>query len=285
MPKLILGTATFGTGYGISNTGSVLSGKAIGEIVAIAQENGINEFDTAPGYGMAENYLGVHLDFQRLPRVSSKVSKDMCHSAKSVLTSVENTLLNTKVRNLTNLYLHDADVLTGVNAKEIIAGLKEAIGLKLVERIGVSVYNLETILRAKDLFPELTVFQVPENICDRRMFHSKELIELSHSNIFIVRSVFLQGLLLMSLNEIPTKLIFAEKVISELKELAANNQVTPLDICLAYGQAISWADGIIVGAANALQLQQIIQSNIEFQESWLKKISVAPPEIVDPRTW
>jgi len=286
MPKLILGTATFGTGYGISNKGINIESNVISELISTAQNNGINEFDTAPGYGFAESYLGAYLKPELLPKVSSKISMDKCHSAKLILSSVKNTILRTRVEKVTNLYLHDPEALTGAKASETIAGLKEVLGLQLVERIGISTYSLDSLLRAKELCPDLTVFQVPENICDRRMLNSKELIELKlDDNILIVRSIFLQGLLLMAANEVPTKLFLAKDIIIKLNNLAHQNHLTPLDICLAYGQAISWASGIVIGAVNASQLQQIIHSNAEFQELWLTKIDVAPLQILDPRAW
>jgi aryl-alcohol dehydrogenase-like predicted oxidoreductase len=286
MPKLILGTATFGTGYGISNKGSYVASKDIFEIVSAAQTNGIDEFDTAPAYGFAEGYLGLSLNQEFSPKVSSKVSKDHCESAELILRSVKNTIRNTKVQKISNLYLHDPEVLNGPKASEAIAGLKEALASGLVERIGLSVYTLDSLLRAKDLFPELSVFQVPENICDRRMLNSKELMDLKcDDNVLIVRSIFLQGLLLMELSEVPTKLNSARKLILELSKLAKANQITPLDVCLAYGQAISWASGIVVGAVNASQVIQIVESRIKLEDSWLTKIDTASLEILDPRRW
>jgi aryl-alcohol dehydrogenase-like predicted oxidoreductase len=74
-------------------------------------------------------------------------------------------------------------------------------------------------------------------------------------------------------------------LILELSKLAKANQITPLDVCLAYGQAISWASGIVVGAVNASQVIQIVESRIKLEDSWLTKIDTASLEILDPRRW
>ena len=193
MVNLILGTAAFETGYGIANQRIKLDSEAIRGIIATAQNHGIREFDTAPVYGGAESQLGLLLNHELGPKISSKISKEDAGSVKSMLESVKKTLLRTKVARLTNLYLHDADALIGPTLSETTAGLKELIGLGLVERVGVSAYSLQSVLRAKELIPELSVFQVPENICDRRMLNSKDLVDLEREgNHFIVRSIFLQ---------------------------------------------------------------------------------------------
>lgn len=286
MANLILGTATFGTGYGVANKGIKLENKEVREIVATAQSLGINEFDTAPAYGVAEAQLGALLNQGSEPKVSSKISKENTNSVKLMLSSVKETLIRVRTSKLENLYLHDPEALSGPRASETIAGLKELIALGLVNRVGVSVYSLRSLLQAKELFPELTVFQVPENICDRRMLNSRNLVELkSQGNQFIVRSIFLQGLLLMSPEEMPPKLEGARSAVLQLRAFADSNQISILGICLSYGQIIPWASGLVIGAVSASQLREIIESKIKLPGEWDSKIDALPEEILDPRKW
>ena len=286
MVKLILGTATFGTSYGVANKGIKLEKEEVGEIVAIAQSLGINDFDTAPNYAGAESQLGEYLDLDSQPKVSSKISKKNSNSAKLMLASVKETLLRTRVGKLENLYLHDPDALSGKEASETIAGLKEIIELGLADRVGVSVYSLQALLRAKETFSGLTVFQVPENICDRRLLKSSELADLkSQGDRLIIRSIFLQGLLVMSPEEVSLKFKGAKGSVSQLNALANTYGVLPLDLCLAYGRSIPWASGIIIGAANASQLRQTMESKVELPTEWESLIDTLPKEILDPRKW
>jgi len=286
MVNLILGTATFGTGYGIANNGIRLENNAVAEIIKTAQSSGIVEFDTAPAYGQAEVLLGTYLDQGFLPKISSKIGKEDAKSVKLMIASVEETLRRTKVDKLANLYLHDPEALSGIGASEAIAGLTELIGLELVEHVGVSVYSLQSLLEAKGLFPELSVFQVPENICDRRMLHSKELMDLANEgDSFIVRSIFLQGLLLMPSNEIPSELEQAKSAVSKIRTFLDSNPISPLDLCLGYGRAIPWASGLVIGAATASQLRQIIESKSILPIGWDSDIPTLPKEILDPRQW
>lgn len=286
MVNLILGTATFGTGYGVANRGIRLENQTVREIVETAQSLGIEEFDTAPAYGGSEAQLGVFLNQGLAPKISSKISKENSKSVKLMLASVKETLLRTRTSKLTNLYLHDPEALSGTGASETIVGLKELIALDLVDRVGVSVYSLRSLLKAKELFAELTVFQVPENICDRRMLNSKELVDLEREgNRFIVRSIFLQGLLLMPYDEIPTALEGARTATSQLRDLANSGDVSVLDLCLSYGQAIPWASGLVIGAATASQLRQIVESKVQLPDRWDSKIGTLPEDILDPRQW
>ena len=75
MVKFILGTATFGTSYGVANKGIKLKRQTVREIIETAQSLGINDFDTAPAYGGAEILLGAFLTHNTVIRISSKISK------------------------------------------------------------------------------------------------------------------------------------------------------------------------------------------------------------------
>ncbi len=286
MDNLILGTASFRNGYGVANKFIEYDVESVREIIETAQKFGIKRFDTAPSYGLAQRYLGEYLDHKLKPKISSKISSFDASTPKLILESVVSTLSQTKADKIENLYLHDAESLTGANGSQTMAGLTQVLSLDLVERIGLSVYNLDELLRAKELFPQLTVFQVPENICDRRLWKSQELIELhQEGNHFVIRSVFLQGLLLMVSEQIPSGLKKANKTLSQILTFASNCGVLPLDLCLAYAKSIPWANGIIIGVANKSQLQQIIESDFNLPSRWESKINTLPHEILDPRQW
>jgi len=286
MASLIFGTATFNKEYGITNANKIMGQEEISDILFSAQSLGIYEYDTAPGYGNAEQYLGKFLSKKIEARISSKISGDSCISAALIVNSVKESLDRTKAKKLKNVFLHEPEVLFGPKAAETMRGLREVLDLDLTERIGASVYCLDTLLRVKEIFPELNTFQVPENICDQRMLNSKQLFDLKReNNTFIVRSIFLQGLLLMPLNDLPRNLNLARKSILQLEEFSKSLGVSRLDLCLAYGKAIPWASGIIVGAACPSQLREIVESNFELPEEWQTKIYNLPNEILDPRKW
>jgi aryl-alcohol dehydrogenase-like predicted oxidoreductase len=284
--ELILGTATFGTGYGIANGGFKLRKSSVKEIVWKAQSLGISHFDTAPAYGAGEQLLGRYLNHQSEPRVSSKISNDSAQSVELMISSVKRTLKKTGAKKLTNLYLHDPEALFSPKVNETIAGLRVLIDMKLVDRVGISSYSLSSLLRAKEIFPGLSVFQVPENICDRRLLKSKDLMNLhDQGDQLIVRSIFLQGLLLMSPKSISTKFGGAASNVSQLTALAKSCNVSVLDLCVGYAKSIPWASGIVVGTVSTHQLTQVVESEFQLPENWDLKVEQLPDKILDPRRW
>ena len=74
MKSLILGTANFGGTYGISSQNKIAN-ESIEQILSVAQENGINHFDTAKSYGDAEIILGKFLNKSQPLFIDSKIAK------------------------------------------------------------------------------------------------------------------------------------------------------------------------------------------------------------------
>lgn len=286
MSQLILGTANFGNRYGIANNGKSLSNRELELILNWAQKNGVNHFDTALSYGHASEILRSYLDYSYEPEIDSKLDENSCQSSKLIVETAKRILQNLGVAQLSVLYLHREELLQGSLAPEISIGLKEVLNLGIAKKIGVSVYSESAVLACKEALPELSVFQVPENICDRRLVSSTVIKNMAlNGNTFIVRSIFLQGLLLMEPNLIPRHLNLSGASVQQLISFARGNSLTAMELCLAYTKSISWATGIVVGVANLSQLMEIQKSSSLLPEGWDTSISTLPVEILDPRKW
>lgn len=286
MTKLVLGTANFGNVYGVANYGRSLSDEESKIIVNWAQLNGVNHFDTAIAYGNAENLLGLHLDKSLEPRVNAKLNEESCQSWELIIQRTKEILTRIGVSQLSVLYLHNDALLDSPNGPEIQRGLEAVLDLGLTKRVGVSVYSEDRIYECKRKVPKLTAFQVPENICDRRLFGSQKVLELAgEGNSFQVRSIFLQGLLLMNPREIPSNLIDSYTVIRQVRAFGKRHSFSSVELCLGYAEAIPWAEGIIVGVASLKQLQEICAANRSLPVGWDSSISRLPEDILDPRKW
>ncbi len=284
--KLVLGTANFGNPYGIANKGKSITHQDSKCIINWTQSNGIRHFDTASTYGDAEEILGMYLDQSLEPVIDTKLDAESCKSGKSIVEATRKSWEKLRVSQISTLYLHVEGLLQSSNMKEIALGLNEVLNLGLARQIGVSVYSETSVLRWKNALPKLTVFQVPENICDRRLITSKAIEKLhTEGNTFIVRSVFLQGLLLMDLDSIPKKLNEAKTNIRELNAFSKANSLTPLEMCLAYADSITWASGIVIGFASLDQLKGILENSSSLPSGWDTAIRELPAEIIDPRRW
>ena len=285
MSKFILGTANFNGDYGIAQKRKRELEK-VQEILSFAQINDLNHFDTANSYGDAQKILGSFLDYSHRVQVDSKISNQECRTTESILESVQKSIAELKTNKLSTLYLHDANSLLGNNKSSTKSGITKILEMGLADHIGVSVYTLDDLLECKKELPVLSRFQVPENICDRRLAHSEELLELSRdNNVINVRSIFLQGLLLMPIEAIPKGLGESIKIISDLDLYSKKEAVTRIDLCIAYAKSISWASKIVVGVESITQLKAILDSDYKLNSEWEKNISVVSEVHADPRNW
>lgn len=286
MIKLVLGTASLKEGYGVASSKKSRSLKEIEIFIKTAQQLGINDFDTAPSYGSAEVFLGSFLDKSTKPKISSKLTLTNIKNEEFIRKSVEQSLENLQVSTLETLYLHDESALLRADGQELFSALRRLQSDGLINKLGVSTYSLEVLLDNFTQFPNLDAFQVPENICDRRLLHSSQLSEMYLKNkTLTIRSIFLQGLLLMDPTNIPIQLIDCKGELESLHSFAKSNKLKTLDVCLAYARAITWCDGVLIGAQDVAQLTEITNSNHTLPDGWEKSVMRIVDGLVDPRNW
>lgn len=286
MTNLILGTANFGNKYGIANQDTSTSNDELKEIINWAQKNQINKFDTALAYGDSDAILRRNLDYSLEPLIDSKLDEKSCQSKESILENANEIRNRLGVSQLSVLYLHNESLLNSSLASEISFGLREVLKQGIAKRIGVSIYSEDAISLNKRILPELSVFQVPENICDRRLMYSKEVLRLAEQgNIFNVRSIFLQGLLLMHPSSLPKQFRDVAPQLQEIIDFTQKNSLTVLELCIAYARSISWASGIIVGVTSVGQLAEIQESSSSLPDGWERDIPRLPIAVIDPRRW
>lgn len=286
MAELVLGTASLLSGYGVSRANIELSRKQGKELIETARSLGIQRFDTAPAYGPAEEILGETLGLRGDYLVSTKVGFDACKDKKSLKSSIERSLELLRVSRIETLYIHDERALLNGNGDKLIENLEHLRTNGIFEKLGVSVYSLDSVFKIRKRWPNVIVFQVPENICDRRLTESPQLQVLFADNLeFVVRSVFLQGLLLMKPEQIPNSLHRATKAIESVHQFARDNSISVIDLCLAYARSIEWSHQILVGAMSILQLREICESKKPLPSMWREKVQKIPADLIDPRNW
>jgi len=286
MPELIFGTAALGSAYGVSNGLNAILEQDAAKVLRFSQEIGINAFDTAPAYGKAEEYIGKYLDGELYPKISTKISSQKMQTSRTLIEAVKDSLERLQCHQIENLFLHDPANLQELNLKEVQIGLQELLDVGIIKGVGVSVYDLKSVFQALEVLPQITVFQVPENVCDQRLLNSNEIMDLSlNGSRFIVRSVFLQGLLLMNPVKIPANLHGARAAIERLNTLSQELNCSTLDLCLNYARKIPWASGVIVSAVTCEQLREIADSTTLLPQDWNKNTIILSEELLDPRRW
>jgi aryl-alcohol dehydrogenase-like predicted oxidoreductase len=117
-----------------------------------------------------------------------------------------------------------------------------------VRHIGVSVYSPEKALEALDI-EGIDMIQVPSNILDRR-FEKRRVFDLAtmRGKQIYVRSVFLQGLILMDSGDLPQHMLFAMPVLDRIKALSKELGLTRHELALGYLRQRMPAAKLLIGA-------------------------------------
>ena len=261
--RLALGTAQFGLPYGVSNMLGQTSYDNVATMVAVARTANIDTLDTAVAYGEAETILGrVGVsDFRVISKVPA-IHKSVNAADDFIVAQVEASLARLDISRLGGLMLHAPGDLLGPHGSQIVRGLRRVKDLGLVERIGLSVYSPEQLFALIHLLP-VEILQIPLNVFDRRFADSGLLDRLARDGVEVhARSVFLQGLLLLPVEDVPPKFAPFRTLLdnwhSWLSGISASS--SPVQACLAHVASYSGLARIVVGAENPGQLQEIISA-------------------------
>lgn len=263
MNKFILGGAQFGqNNYGINNSNHKMQISEMKLILNHAKTNNINFIDTAISYGVSEINLGkiVVSDFKIISKLP-KLPKEILDAKLWVKEQVEASLKRTNKKKLYGLLLHNPYDLMGPHRYSLINALNDLKSSGLVEKIGVSIYDPKELEKIFSLF-RIEIVQAPLNIIDTRLVKSGWLLRLHNQGIEIhVRSIFLQGLLLMKNNTIPSKFKRWSLKWSKWNLKLEEQGISALSACLHYPLSLKKIDRIIIGVDNVSQLKKIIAAS------------------------
>jgi aryl-alcohol dehydrogenase-like predicted oxidoreductase len=256
-----IGTAQFGTKYGVLNSRGLTPTSEVSKILEIAAQSGIDTIDTAIGYGDAEKVLG-NLGVKNF-RLVSKIpsipieTEDIEHWMLSVVMS---SITKLNVKALYGLLLHKPSQLLDNQGLEIYKALKNIQKLGLVKKIGISIYDPSEYFCLQNKY-KFDLVQLPLNVVDRRALDTDLLFNLQAQGIEVhVRSIFLQGLLLAEINEIPRKFHKWLKFFEEWERWTRDKNITKLEACLGFINSYPSINRVIVGIENANSLGEILKS-------------------------
>jgi len=168
------------------------------------------------------------------------------------------SLRRLNINSLYGLLLHSPSQLLGGNGVEIYRTLTELKAAGLIEKIGVSIYDPLELNELFQLF-EFDLVQAPLNIFDRRLVESGWLTRLTKMGIDLhVRSVFLQGLLLMPPQDRPSKFNKWSALWVAWDKWIGDSGLTPQEACLRYIFGFAEIKKIIIGVDSADQLEAIL---------------------------
>ena len=256
--KLALGTVQFGMDYGISNNSGQTSINEISRILNLANKLDISLIDTAISYGSSEKNLGEVgvSNFNIISKLPSGVLKNQ-QTQGFILKHINESLVRLNKQSLYGFLSHNASDLLSPNGENIYRVLLEAKKNGLINKIGASVYHPDEITQLMNYY-DLDIIQAPFNIIDDRLVKSGLMRDLYKSNVELhVRSVFLQGLLLMDPSVRLLRFNKWKNLWNSWEEWLNDLQITPIEACFSYALSFDEISKIIIGVETEQQLQEI----------------------------
>ncbi len=283
--KLALGTVQFGMPYGIANQKGKVGSDEIARILAFAREVGISMLDTAIAYGDSEASLGAAgvadlCVITKLPAVPEGETV-----IPWIRAQVQASLSRLGVRSVYGLLLHRPEQLAGVQGVAVAEALAALKTEGLVQKVGVSIYapeDLEHVMRACSV----DLVQAPFNVFDRRMQRSGWMARLQTLGVELhVRSVFLQGLLLLPPERRPGRFDRWAPLWKRWDELLAATAQTPLQGALRFVLAQSGVAKAVVGVDGLAQLKEIVAASMGGAFDAPDDLASEELDLINPARW
>jgi aryl-alcohol dehydrogenase-like predicted oxidoreductase len=285
--KLALGTAQFGLDYGVANQSGRMQFEDVQSVITLAGNQGIDTLDTAIAYGDSENVLGrVGVADWNLVTKLPAVPEPCRDVGVWVLGQIEGSLQRLKISVLDGVLLHRPEQLAGSVGPALLDALESLKNRGVVRKIGVSVYSHEELaLLPRQWAPDLV--QAPMNVLDRRLLESGWVDQLKIRGVELhVRSIFLQGLLLMSQEARPSRFGRWPAVWSAWSDWLSTTGLTPLQACLGYAMSLQQVDRVVVGVDSLAHLDQILVAvNGPMPAQWPEWLTPVPQELINPSRW
>ena len=289
--KIALGTVQFGLEYGISNTRGRTDQRSVNQILQYACDNGIDTIDTAAQYGESESVLGSFSDNNCNWNIVTKTPSFIHDSiqkrhTKQLRECFNNSLLSLNKKCIYGLLMHSCSDLFKNNGDFLFKEMEYLKSIGLVEKIGVSVYSKQEIDQVLDNF-KIDLIQVPASILDQRLINDGSLSKLKKYGVEIhVRSIFLQGLLLMPLKNTPPWFDPIKETLELFHKEAKKRNMSALQLALSFVQSINEVDKIIVGINTLEHLYEVMSAtSMRVNITEFSNISIDDPSFLNPANW
>ncbi|MFH1263280.1 MAG: aldo/keto reductase [Pseudomonadota bacterium] len=286
MNRLVLGTAQFGLAYGIANREGQVPRVTAKAMLQLAAAGGIDTLDTAVTYGESETCLG-ELGTQGF-RLITKIPAvpDGCADVSGWMEQqVTESLARLGARTLFGLLLHRPGQLLEGNGNELFQTLLNLKKDKRVKKVGISIYSPDEL---EKLIPRyhFDLVQAPFSLIDRRLYLNGWLGRLKEEGVEVhTRSSFLQGLLLMPRESIPSNFSRWSGLWGKWHAWLERHDSSALEACLGFPFSFPEIDHVVVGADNVRQLEQIIQAATGGYPGDLPDLRCDDEDLINPTRW
>ena len=256
---LALGTVQLGMSYGIANAHGQPDVAEARDLVGAAWKRGVRFFDTAQAYGSSECVLGevLHsLRAQTKARVISKLPPEFdTGSAGTIVGLVRSSLERLRLSSLWAILLHRQAQLEQWSSA-LGGALLELCQQGAVRHLGVSVHDVQGAARALAL-QDIEVIQVPMSVFDRRFMRAGVFDEASRSGrSMFIRSVYLQGLVLMRPEDVERRLPAAAAAVKAYCGFCESRGLARAKFAIDYVRHRAPEGVLVIGAETTAQVKR-----------------------------
>jgi len=284
--KIALGTVQFGLPYGVANQKGQVAESEVNKILEYAKECNIDLLDTAIGYGDSEQCLGnVGVNNWKIITKLPGIPQECININAWINDEFIESLKRLNVNRIKGLMLHRPMQLLDPIGKEIWSILQELKKCKLVEQVGFSIYEPKELEQLYTLFKP-DIIQAPFNILDQRLKTSGWLEKLHNEGVEVhIRSIFLQGLLLIKKEDLPEKFNRWSSLWEAWDNWLTKEKLSPLEASISFVNLEPLIDYAVVGVDSLQQLEQIINISTKASCCPPKELIVTDQNLINPSNW
>jgi aryl-alcohol dehydrogenase-like predicted oxidoreductase len=288
LTHLGLGTAQFGSVYGISNQGKMVSDGDLDLILSLLRDHQIITLDTAAAYGQAEQRLGQRdlSSFDIVTKIAAPETEDNLHAfdpERMIAESLDRLGIST----LDAVLIHNAEKIAPDTLIKVLSELHLLVEQGICRKIGVSLYNPYKLLELLGKIP-LSLAQIPFNVFDQRLLDEdiQNLIK-KHDVEIHARSIFLQGLLLMEKANIPDYFQPWQKQLALWQGYLNSHGITALKGVMGFVNKYKnhHVSRFIVGLETPQQLNMIINSSKTPLIDQISNFHCDDLNLINPSNW
>jgi len=259
--KVILGTAQFGSKYGVLNKNGQVAVTQARKILIEASRVGIITLDTAAVYGNCETILGqIGIeDFNVITKISSSSGSENEGEAW-VSNCIDEALIRLKINNLYGVMFHKSSDLLTSRGFEVYKKLEALKSEGIITKIGISIYDPKELDDLHAFGVHFDIVQAPFNVFDRRLYSSSWLNRLKELDVEVhVRSIFLQGMLLSVRQKRPIYFSRWSEHFSVWDNWVSENNITAIQACVDFVCSFDMVDKFVIGVEGIEQFKKLIK--------------------------
>lgn len=286
--KLIFGTANLINNYTLIRNKQ--ANKQIIQILNHLKKKKILNLDTSIEYKNVDKKIKLSR-FEKW-KIITKINlqrfedyKDENKIIQKLSILIKKNAKNIGVKQIHTLLIQNTNFLLKKNGHRFFFILRKIKEYGLVNKIGYSIYDFNTIRSlVKNFKPD--IIQCPCNIFDNRINNKQISLFIKKKKIEIhARSIFLKGSLLLKAKNLPKQISQWREKFKEFEDWVKKNNYSRLEVCMNFVLNNHMVNKVIIGADNLQQLKQILNIKKRRKIKIPKKFFITDQNLLNPSKW